>query len=157
MAVSGSWVWTGPTVPPTRSNGRPRTSSDRGTAMSLVSAWQTPVVGAYPMSAQATLTFDETELRDAAAHDVAEVARAIGERVDVAVTASVGHGGPAQVLLEAAESSALLVIGSRGHGGGSPGCSLGRRAPSAPRMPTVPTIVVPGDVEPQRAQTISSP
>lgn len=127
--------------------------SDRGTAMSLVSAWQTPVVGAYPMSAPAALTFDETELRDAAAHDVAEVARTFGERVDVAVTASVGHGGPAQVLLEAAESSALLVIGSRGRGGFAR-LLLGSTSTQCATHASVPTIVVPGDVEPKRAETV---
>ena len=44
--------------------------ADRGTAITLVSAWQTPVVGAYPMSTTVTVPYDESELRDAAAHDL---------------------------------------------------------------------------------------
>ncbi len=127
--------------------------SDRGSAMSLVSAWQTPVVGAYPMSAPSAMTFDETELHDAAARDVAEVTRTIGERTDVPVTASVGHGGPARVLLEAAESSALLVIGSRGRGGFAR-LLLGSTSTQCATHASVPTIVIPGDVEPKRAETI---
>jgi len=33
------------------------------------------------------------------------------------VTTRVVHGHPAQVLLDAADGAALLVVGSRGHGG----------------------------------------
>mgnify|MGYP001130273047 CR=1 FL=1 len=69
------------------------------------------------MSSPVTLVVDDTEYHDAAAHDVAEVAAQFGQRLTLPVTASVGHGGPAQVLLEASESAALLVIGSRGRGG----------------------------------------
>ncbi len=127
--------------------------ADRGTAMSLVSAWQTPVVGAYPMSAPAAMSYDESELHDAAAHDVSEVARTTGERVGVPVTASVGHGGPAQVLLEAAESASLLVIGSRGRGGFAR-LLLGSTSTQCATHASVPTIVVPGDVEPTRAETV---
>ena len=127
--------------------------ADRGTAISLVSAWQTPLMGAYPMSAPVAVPIDETGLHDAAAHAVAEVARTFGERTSVAVTASVGHGGPAQVLLEAAESAALLVIGSRGRGGFAR-LLLGSTSTQCATHATVPTIVVPGDAEPTRAETI---
>jgi nucleotide-binding universal stress UspA family protein len=46
---------------------------------------------------------------------------AISETVDPAskikVSATVGEGNPARILLEAAEGADLLVVGSRGHGG----------------------------------------
>lgn len=126
---------------------------DRGSAISLVSAWQNPVIGAYPMSAPVAVPFDESELLDAATHEVAEVAVEFGGRVAVPVTASVGHGGPAQVLLEAAESAALLVVGSRGRGGFAR-LLLGSTSTQCATHASVPTIVVPGDVAPERVETI---
>ena len=109
--------------------------ADRGAALSLVSAWQTPVVGAYPMSTPVTVPFDETELHDAAAHEVADIATELRERVAVPVTAAVGRGGPAQVLLEASESAAALVIGSRGRGGFAPAAArLHEHAVCNPRV-----------------------
>jgi nucleotide-binding universal stress UspA family protein len=127
--------------------------ADRGTEITLVSAWQTPVVGAYPMSTTVTVPYDETELRDVAVHDAAEVARTVGERVAVPVTASVGHGGPAQVLLEASESAALLVVGSRGRGGFAR-LLLGSTSTQCATHAFVPTIVVPADTEAKPVERI---
>ena len=125
----------------------------RATALELVTAWQTPVVGAFPTSAPMTVELDDSEFHDAAAHDVAEVAARMTERVDVPVAASVGHGGPAQVLLEASEAAALLVVGSRGRGGFTR-LLLGSTSTQCATHASVPTIVVPGDAEPTRAKTI---
>jgi nucleotide-binding universal stress UspA family protein len=125
----------------------------RATAIELVTAWQTPVVGAYPMSAPLMAELDDTDFHKAAAHDVADVASHLGERLDVPVAASVGHGGPAQVLLEASESAALLVIGSRGRGGFAR-LLLGSTSTQCATHASVPTIVVPGDAEPKRAETV---
>jgi len=125
----------------------------RATDVQLVTAWQTPVVGAYPMSAPMAMGIDDTELHDAAAHDVAEVAVELGSRVDVPVTASVGHGGPAQVLLEASATAGLLVVGSRGRGGFAR-LLLGSTSTQCATHASVPTIVVPGDAQPGRAETI---
>ena len=128
-------------------------ASGRATAVELVTAWQTPVVGAYPMSAPMMVELDDTDFHDAAAHDVAEIATQLGERLDVPVVASVGHGGPAQVLLESSESAALLVIGSRGRGGFAR-LLLGSTSTQCATHASVPTIVVPGDAEPKRAETV---
>jgi nucleotide-binding universal stress UspA family protein len=125
----------------------------RASSIELVTAWQTPVAGAYPMSSPVTVVIDDTEIHDAAAHDVAEVAARIGQRVTLPVTASVGHGGPAQVLLEASESAALLVIGSRGRGGFAR-LLLGSTSTQCATHASVPTIVVPGDAEPAAVQTV---
>jgi nucleotide-binding universal stress UspA family protein len=125
----------------------------RATSVELVTAWQTPVVGAYPMSAPMTVELDDTSFRDAAAHDVADVATSLAERLDIPVVASVGHGGPAQVLLEASESAALLVIGSRGRGGFAR-LLLGSTSTQCATHASVPTMVVPGDAEPKRAETV---
>jgi nucleotide-binding universal stress UspA family protein len=125
----------------------------RATSVELVTAWQTPVVGAYPMSAPMTVELDDTSFRDAAAHDVVDVATSLAERLDIPVVASVGHGGPAQVLLEASESAALLVIGSRGRGGFAR-LLLGSTSTQCATHASVPTMVVPGDAEPKRAETV---
>jgi nucleotide-binding universal stress UspA family protein len=125
----------------------------RGSSLELVTAWQTPVVGAYPMSSPVTVAIDDDEFHDAAAHDVAEVATEFGHRLSLPVTASVGHGGPAQVLLEASESAALLVIGSRGRGGFAR-LLLGSTSTQCATHASVPTIVVPGETEPAAVETV---
>lgn len=125
----------------------------RGSALELVTAWQTPVAGAYPMSSPVTVVVDDTELHDAAVHDVAEVAADFSHRLALPVNAAVGHGGPAQVLLEASESAALLVIGSRGRGGFAR-LLLGSTSTQCATHATVPTVVVPGDAEPAAVKTV---
>lgn len=125
----------------------------RASSIELVTAWQTPVAGAYPMSSPVTVVIDDAEFHDAAAHDVAEVAAGLAPRVPLPVTAAVGHGGPAQVLLEASESAALLVIGSRGRGGFTR-LLLGSTSTQCATHASVPTIVVPGDVEPAAVETV---
>jgi nucleotide-binding universal stress UspA family protein len=125
----------------------------RGADLSLVTAWQTPVVGAYPMAAPVAMSVDDTGFHDAAAQEVAAVAGELGGRLDVPVTAAVGHGGPAQVLLEASAPAALLVIGSRGRGGFAR-LLLGSTSTQCATHASVPTIVVPGDAEPKRVETV---
>jgi nucleotide-binding universal stress UspA family protein len=90
----------------------------RATDLELVTAWQSPVVGAYPMSSPAAvLTFDDIELRDRAGADTERLAESCRSELDLPVEAFVGRGGPAEVLLAAADTGGLLVIGSRGRGG----------------------------------------
>ncbi len=125
----------------------------RAAAVRLVTAWQTPVIGAYPMSAPMSVTIDDNELHDAAAHDVAVVAADLDGRLDVPVTASVGHGGPAEVLLDASESASVLVIGSRGRGGFAR-LLLGSTSTQCATHASVPTIVVPGDAATDPVETI---
>ncbi len=122
----------------------------RATDLELVTAWQTPVLGAYPMSAPVVMPFDDDELRGAAAHDVEQLASSIRGRIDVPVVAAVGHGGPAEVLLNASASASLLVIGSRGRGGFAR-LLLGSTSTQCATHASVPTIVVPADAAPDRA------
>ncbi len=125
----------------------------RGSAIELVTAWQTPVVGASPMSGPMMVGLDDDEIHDAAAHGVAEIAAPLRHRLDVPVVASIGQGGPAQVLLDASESAGLLVVGSRGRGGFTR-LLLGSTSTQCATHASVPTVVVPGDAEPKRAQKI---
>jgi nucleotide-binding universal stress UspA family protein len=125
----------------------------RASDVELVTAWQTPVVGAYPMSAPMAIAIDDTDVHDAAAHDISQLAVDLRGRLDVPVAALVGHGGPAQVLLEASASAGLLVMGSRGRGGFAR-LLLGSTSTQCATHASVPTVVVPGDAEPKRAETI---
>jgi nucleotide-binding universal stress UspA family protein len=101
----------------------------------LVTAWHVPSLlygaVAYVPSVEAPIddTFRETAEQIAAA--ASERARDAG----VEVEAVVGQGQPADLLIEAAEHAALLVVGSRGHGGfvglllGSVSAQLAHHAP----------------------------
>jgi nucleotide-binding universal stress UspA family protein len=125
----------------------------RASDIELVTAWQTPFVAAYPVASPMAMTIDDSELRTAAEHNVAATAAELGARLDLPVTAMVGHGGPAQVLIEASASADTLVIGSRGRGGFAR-LLLGSTSTQCATHASVPTIVVPGDATPQRAETI---
>lgn len=130
-----------------------RNVDGRATAVELVTAWQTPVIAASPMSLPMTVDLDDAESHDATVREVAEVAAVMRERLHVPVTASVGHGGPAPVLLDASESAALLVIGSRGRGGFAR-LLLGSTSTQCATHAWVPTVVVPGDADPGPVRTI---
>jgi nucleotide-binding universal stress UspA family protein len=125
----------------------------RASDIELVTAWQTPFVAAYPVSSPVAMTIDDAELRTAAEHNVAATAAELGARLDLPVTALVGHGGPAQVLIEASGSADVLVVGSRGRGGFAR-LLLGSTSTQCATHAAAPTIVVPGDAPPQRAETI---
>jgi nucleotide-binding universal stress UspA family protein len=125
----------------------------RASDVHLVTAWQTPVVGAYPMSSSMSMAIDDTDLRDAAAKDIAAVASDVGGRLSIPVTASLGQGGPAQVLIDASASAGGLVVGRRGRGGFSR-LLLGSTSTQCATHAVAPTIVVPGETAPTRAETV---
>jgi len=125
----------------------------RATDLELVTAWQSPVVGAYPMSSPAVLSFDDIELRDRASADTERLAESCRSQLDLPVEAYVGRGGPAEVLLAAADTGGLLVIGSRGRGGFAR-LLLGSTSTQCATHAGVPTIVVPGDVDPVDSRRI---
>ena len=126
----------------------------RATDLELVTAWQSPVVGAYPMSSPAAvLTFDDIELRDRAGADTERLAESCRSELDLPVEAFVGRGGPAEVLLAAAYTGGLLVIGSRGRGGFAR-LLLGSTSTQCATHAHVPTVVVPGDVDPVDSRRI---
>ncbi len=118
----------------------------RATSMELVTAWQAPVVAAYPMSTP-TPTFDDGELRASAADELSGVADRFRNDLDVPIETSLGHGGAAEVLLAAAEHARLLVVGSRGRGGFAR-LLLGSTSTQCATHASTPTVVVPGETEP---------
>jgi nucleotide-binding universal stress UspA family protein len=86
----------------------------RGAELELVHAFPRPeLVG---MTMVVTLPSDD-ELRAASEQVLAEALERVGGAGDVPVTRRVETGGPAAVLVEAAEDADLLVVGARGLGG----------------------------------------
>ncbi len=86
----------------------------RGAEVQLVHAFPRPeLVG---MTMVVTLPSD-AELRAASEQVLSEALERVGGAGDVRVTRHVGTGGPAAVLVEAAEGADLLVVGARGLGG----------------------------------------
>ena len=86
----------------------------RGAELELVHAFPRPeMVG---MTMIVTLPSDD-ELRAASEQVLESALERVGGAGDVRVTHRVGTGGPASVLVEAAEGADLLVVGARGLGG----------------------------------------
>jgi len=125
----------------------------RATALELVTAWQTPVTGAYPMSGPAVVPYDDDEIRRAATTDAERLADAARSVVQIPVQPLVGHGSPATVLLDAAANGSLLVVGSRGRGGFAR-LLLGSTSTQCATHAAVPTVVVPADVPPAPTERI---
>ena len=113
----------------------------RAESLQLVTAWQIPVVGAYPMASPAVVPFDDRELEAAAAGEIAELAERAEKELSIPVDVAVAQGGPASVLLEASTRGSLLVVGSRGRGGFAR-LMLGSTSTQCATHATVPTVVV---------------
>lgn len=125
----------------------------RATDLQLVTAWQPPLAGAVSMSVPVPTIDLDSAAHDAAAADVAALAVDVGPRVELPVTAALGRGGSAEVLLEASTTAALLVLGSRGRGGFAR-LLLGSTSTQCATHATTPTVVVPSDLPTRRADRI---
>jgi nucleotide-binding universal stress UspA family protein len=91
----------------------------RGVDVQAVMAWQHPVVYNNPPTMMAVsstvVAFDD--LAAAAAGEVARIAAEAGQNRTASITAESVEGHPAEALISIAADAALLVVGSRGHGG----------------------------------------
>jgi len=90
----------------------------RGRGLTLVHALLPPVsTGGFGVGMPPSL--DLIDRLEAAAHDEVEAMATTlgGDLPDLHITTAVVIGAPSSVLLEAAETADLVVIGSRGHGG----------------------------------------
>lgn len=85
----------------------------------------------------------EQGIRDGLATIVAEV---LGEQPGAAVTQRVVDGHAAQVLIDAADDAALLVVGRRGHSGLT-GLLMGSVARACSEHANCPVVVVPSSRE----------
>lgn len=113
----------------------------RAESLQLVTAWQIPVVGAYPMASPAVMPFDDEELRAEAASGIVQLAERAKEELSIPVDVAVAQGGPAAALLEASTRGSLLVVGSRGRGGFAR-LMLGSTSTQCATHAAVPTVVV---------------
>ncbi|WP_233194796.1 universal stress protein [Cryobacterium sp. M91] len=92
----------------------------RGVPMHVVMTWQEPQI--YDADGIGTLGMNPPEdmareLSTATTRAVAQLAENASRGHDVMITSEAVEGHPAEVLLFTAEDAAMLVVGSRGHGG----------------------------------------
>jgi nucleotide-binding universal stress UspA family protein len=95
-----------------------QTADRHGLRLRVLHTWDVPPVGA--ITGVPTFSPPEfiRELRDSEARVAAEALAGHSDRFpDVEVVAELQQGGPVQVLTEASEHAALVVVGTRGRGG----------------------------------------
>ena len=80
------------------------------------------------------------------------VSAAFGNQPPAGMQRHVREGGAAKVLLEAAEGAAMLVVGSRGHGGFT-GLLLGSVSANVAEHAPCPVLIIHGDQEPPPLKT----
>ncbi len=119
---------------------------ERASTIELLSAWQVPIYGPYPIDGALALPYDDRELAAAARRSLDELAEKARQRVDVPIESSTVRGGAAAVLLDLAAGSDLLVLGSRGRGGFR-SLLLGSTSSQCAAHAAVPTVVVRGTEE----------
>ncbi len=121
-------------------------ASGRASEVRLVTTWSVPVAtSASPMGPVLTgATCDALE--GSAQAIVDDLARVLASTLDVPVTRSVGQGGAASLLLDAARHSALLVVGSRGRGGFTR-LLLGSTSTQCATHSTAPVAVIPATAD----------
>lgn len=125
----------------------------RASDLHVVTAWQAPLYGPYPVVGPMTSPYDTDALRAAAERDAKRLAQEAASLVDMPVEPIVAHGGPASVLLDAAAHGSLLVVGTRGRGGFKR-LLLGSTSHQCATHATVPTVVVPGGFEVTNSERI---
>ena len=85
--------------------------------LEVIAAWQDPVTTGYSMGWMPGFTDAEDWAAITQSYLDEEVKLVVGELGSpVGLQARVVEGNPARVLLEAARTASLLVVGSRGHG-----------------------------------------
>lgn len=108
-----------------------------GGSVEAVTAWHSPpMLGIAAPYSEADISSGDAGVRAAAEEMLRKaVADAAGPTASVSVTAQIGEGSAIQLLLAAAEGAAMVVVGSRGHGGfagamlGSVGQALSQHSP----------------------------
>ena len=111
-----------------------------GHVLRIYTAWSIPVTALSPGGMPAPYPIDELESDGRAAQD-AVIAKA-EMPAGLVIEHHVVEGGPRAVLLDAAKTADLLVIGSRGHGGFA-GLLLGSVGNQITGHTNCPVVVVP--------------
>ena len=110
-----------------------------------VASWQDPVTTTYAFGLTPVYAGDQDWAGITGRCLQESVARAVEElHPRVAIVTRVAEGNPAQVLLDAAASAQLLVVGSRGHGTLA-GMLLGSVSQHCVQHAPCPVVVVPKD------------
>jgi nucleotide-binding universal stress UspA family protein len=117
----------------------------RGVPIHVVMTWQEPQI--YGVGEIGTLGMNPLEditreLSTATTRAVAQLAENASLGHDVMITSEAVEGHPAEVLLFTAEDAAMLVVGSRGHGGLA-GVLLGSVGQHVVPYARCPVVVVP--------------
>ena len=116
-----------------------------GADIHLVMAWQQPrydgagnsmVLGMDPSADAGAI------LADAAASELARLGTEVNAKERAAVTWEAVEGHPAAVLIRASEDAAMLVVGSRGHGG-FVGALLGSVSQHVVAHARCPVVIIP--------------
>ncbi len=115
-----------------------------GAPVDAVIAWEYPAF--YGWAPPATDQFDFAG--NAAAVLADTVKDVVGDDPPVAVTTRVVEGNAAQVLVDAARTARLLVVGNRGHGGFSEAL-LGSVSQHCTHHATCPVVVIRAPHEPR--------
>lgn len=89
----------------------------RGVGVQAVMAWQNPMLYNAPNVMAVSTLISGDDLAAAAASEVARIAAEAGQNRTASIAADAVEGHPAQALISTAHDAALLVVGSRGHGG----------------------------------------
>jgi nucleotide-binding universal stress UspA family protein len=121
-------------------------ASVRSDNLRVVCAWDIgpstyTAMGFGPVPAGVLRTYER-----AAEQTVARMLESYAHAVDgIAVERSIVHGGPADILIEAAKDAALLVVGSHGHGPAA-ALFLGSVSMRCAQLASCPVVIVRHDV-----------
>jgi nucleotide-binding universal stress UspA family protein len=126
---------------------------ERGAKIQVVAAWQVPLYGASPVGGQMMSPADTDGLRAATEREARRMADSAAASSGSQIEVAVSHGGPSAVLLNAAESASLLVVGNRGRGGFSR-LLLGSTSHQCATHAAVPTAIIPADSDAEATKRI---
>ena len=114
-----------------------------GSTVEAVAAWQYPEVYAYTLGWSPSVP-ERTEFAKIAERALRETVAAVRDQLDhpAEVTIRVDEGHPVRVLMDAARTAQLLVLGSRGHGTFT-GILLGSVSRHCVQHAPCPVVVIP--------------
>ena len=121
----------------------------RGAAVQAVMAWQNPVIYNPPNVMAVSTLVSGDDVAAAASTEVARIAAEAGQGREVQITGEALEGHPAQVLISAARDAALLVVGSRGHGG-FVGALIGSVSQHVVAHASCPVVIIPDPTHAER-------